>query len=289
MERRLSLIRALYEGQCSQGPGHSSWLNWTHKVAQKIAAGQEIVDGCIGCDPAHTAGVVSQLRSWGIPVAVTNPTVLSAGLAITRDQIASEVQRLVSAELEKQRRDRGAIVDAAQLPADALVMAETATLHEAIEAFKKHRQAIDGGNTTTWTKKTLKQLSYIEEAHEDCPLWQLDLPKIQTMVAYWRNRPHTRKGKRCSWDHAHDILKEMFRFLRWLDETPNFKWAMPKGACPFVVVARKAFVAQVLACLVSEIDYGQFMRAIHFDFGDDPNFLLWVAGGGLQVLRVNPE
>jgi hypothetical protein len=50
------------------------------------------------------------------------------------------------------------------------------------------------------------------------------------MAAYWRNRPKTKDGNRCSWDHAHDMLKEFFRFLNWLDEHPSYKWSMPKGA-----------------------------------------------------------
>ena len=232
MERRLNLIRTLYEGQCSQGSGHSSWLRWTHQVAQRIAAGNPVVDEFIGCEPCRTAGVVAQLRSWGIPV-VTNELSQAAfaeGLVITQDTIAREVQRQVAAELNKLRQNQGAVVDAAQLPADPLAMVETATLHEALDAFKKHRESIGGNNTSTSTKKCLKQLTYLKQAHEDCPLWQLDLPKIQTMVAYWRNRPQTRKGRRCSWDHAHDMLKEMFCFFRWLEDCPNYKWTMPKGA-----------------------------------------------------------
>ena len=58
----------------------------------------------------------------------------------------------------------------------------------------------------------------------------MNLPMLQEMAAYWRNRPKTKKGERCSWDHAHDILKQFFRFLNWLDEHPSYKWTMPKGA-----------------------------------------------------------
>ena len=58
---------------------------------------------------------------------------------------------------------------------------------------------------------------------------------------------------------------------------------------PFTVVARKDVVAQVVARLVTEIDYTEFVRTVHFDFGADPAFLLWVSPGGLQVGRVKPE
>lgn len=61
------------------------------------------------------------------------------------------------------------------------------------------------------------------------------------------------------------------------------------AAFPFTVVARKAVVAQVVARLVTEIDYSEFVRTVHFDFGADPDFLLWVNAGGLQIGRVKPE
>jgi hypothetical protein len=61
------------------------------------------------------------------------------------------------------------------------------------------------------------------------------------------------------------------------------------AASPFMVVARKSVLAQVVARLVMDIDYTEFVRTVHFDFGADPAFLLWVTPGGLQIGRVKPE
>ena len=46
-ERRLSLIRTLYEKQCGQ-QGVSYWREWVRQVAVKIGMGQAVVDTCIG-------------------------------------------------------------------------------------------------------------------------------------------------------------------------------------------------------------------------------------------------
>ena len=88
----------------------------------------------------------------------------------------------------------------------------------------------NNGALSTSTRHHLKQLDYLKQHHKDISLWQLNLPVLQTMAAYWQNRPPTKKGGRCSWDHAHGMLKQFFRFLSWLDEHPAYKWTMPKGA-----------------------------------------------------------
>jgi hypothetical protein len=45
-ERRLGLIRSLYEKQCERfGKGY--WFEWTRQVAVKIAAGQPVIDQCV--------------------------------------------------------------------------------------------------------------------------------------------------------------------------------------------------------------------------------------------------
>ena len=86
------------------------------------------------------------------------------------------------------------------------------------------------GELSSRTRKCQDRLRYLKEHHENLPLWKLTLPNIQKMAAYWQNRPLTKRKTRCSRDHAHDMLKEMFRFLSWLDDHPGYKWEMPKGA-----------------------------------------------------------
>ncbi len=232
-ERRLGLIRTLYEKQRErfQKP---CWYDWTWKVALKIAAGQAVIDQCIGDDPRHMAAIVDQLRTWGIPVEVTKPEAYAEGLAIHKEQIEAVVQRLVADELAKQSQARGAVAGQVVLPQDPLAMAETATLHQALDAFRKHLEDTGNrdqdGNLVTGIRKCQDRVRYLKQHHRDnVPLWKLDLPKIGEMAAYWRNRPMTKKGGRSSKQHTRDMLKELWRFLNWLDEHPNYRWEKPRG------------------------------------------------------------
>ena len=78
------------------------------------------------------AGCVEQLRVWGVPVVVTQPTAYGTGLESHSSQIQEIVQRLVAAEVAVQKAMRGAVADRVALPDDPMAMAETATLHDAI-------------------------------------------------------------------------------------------------------------------------------------------------------------
>ncbi|MGD0899737.1 MAG: hypothetical protein ABR915_18040 [Thermoguttaceae bacterium] len=62
-----------------------------------------------------------------------------------------------------------------------------------------------------------------------------------------------------------------------------------EGDYRFLIVARKAVVAEAIARLVAQIDYTEFMRAVHFDFGKESGFLLMVTPNGLEVARAKPE
>jgi len=70
----------------------------------------------------------------------------------------------------------------------------------------------------------------LKEHHSDFHLWQLDFAKIEALVSYWRNRPSTKRGVRCSTEHASKMVQQIYRYLRWLDRQPKYRWTMPKGA-----------------------------------------------------------
>ena len=61
------------------------------------------------------------------------------------------------------------------------------------------------------------------------------------------------------------------------------------GFCRFSTVASKEAAAEMVGQMVTAIDYGRFVQAINFDFGNDPQFLLWMNTSGLQIARVSPE
>jgi hypothetical protein len=85
---------------------------------------------------------------------------------------------------------------------------------------------------------------------------------------------------------------EMERFVRLLDEVgghPHEIVPVSDGFSRFATVVEKAVAARFIARLVADIDYTSFTQASRFDFGADPQFILWLNGGGLQVARVKPE
>ena len=48
--------------------------------------------------------------------------------------------------------------------------------------------------------------------------------------------------------------------------------------------ATKDVAAQVIARLVAGIDYCRFTQAVNFDFGNDPQFLLWMNPRAFKLL-----
>lgn len=239
--RRLELIRLLYEKQCERHKV-DFWRDWARRVAVKIGSGQSITDVSFADDTwpnsaKFRASMVSMLQSWGIPVQVDEPQALASGLAQYQDEITELVQKLVVEELSKLKATHGEVVEVSQrsLPDDPLLLAETTSLHKAIDAYSRHLKDTgkrdSNGNLSTYTNKCVDRLRYLKEAHDDLPLWRLmDFLAIERMVAHWRNRPNTAKGERCSKSHAKDQLKELWRFFRWLSNHKHYRWDWPKGS-----------------------------------------------------------
>ena len=54
-------------------------------------------------------------------------------------------------------------------------------------------------------------------------------------------------------------------------------------------MANKATVAEAVARLITQIDYLEFMRTVRFDFGTQPDCLLFVTANGLEVARLKTK
>ena len=164
---------------------------------------------------------------------VTEPTAYGEGLNAHSDQLQAVVQKLVAEEMAKQTGMRGAVAEKVSLPIDPMAMAETAMLHQAIDAYSLHLKNTgktdEDGNLVARVNKCRDRLRYLKQTHKDLPLWKLDLTQLSEIVAHWRNRPRTQKGNRCSKLHAQDMLKELWRFLKWLDSYPSYRWKKPQG------------------------------------------------------------
>ena len=239
-QRRLDYIRDLWDRQCAEH-GIDFWAGWVMPWANRLAAGPVRVYGSKHSkinsgQAAEEVAIVQRLQSWGMPIQIVDPELETSGYGFLRNQIETEVNKAVQKTLSQLGKAWGPnIIEQVKgeiLP-ENLIDAETRTLHEAIDAFSDHLSHTGkkdkGGNLFCCVRKRKDRLRYLKQHHKDLPLWRFDLPTIEIMAAYWRNRPITKKGNRCAWDHAHSMLKSMFQFLEWMDSSPNYKWEMPKG------------------------------------------------------------
>jgi hypothetical protein len=88
--------------------------------------------------------------------------------------------------------------------------------------------------------------------------------------------------------HA-QLREELDSFVALLDEIGGQQHEVQEtveGVYHYRVMARRTVVAEAVAKMVAEIDYGKFMHSLHFDFGKQPGYLLWLNPTGLQVATV---
>jgi hypothetical protein len=232
IERRLSLIRQLYDKHCERS-GRERWANWVWRVAQRIGNGEPITDKFLDkiSNSVTAAGMVAQLRQWGIPVEVGE--IYEQGLQMFRQQIESRIAGLVQMEMSELGRFSGAIADEVVLPHDPLTMTESASFYDSLDAFKQHLEATgaknDAGKFTNYVYSRLALIKTIKMHTEDFPLRTLTTPKWQSIISTWTNRPQTQRGNRGSKDWVNDVIKLLKKYAKWLHIDPQFKWKKPDG------------------------------------------------------------
>ncbi len=240
-QKRLDAIRDLYDRQCAE-LNRDFWAGWVHCWAWKLAQGVPAVVQAssaatqIPGQAAEELHLVRRLQSWGTPIVIVDD-LPELGYVHIRDRIEAEVQRAVATAVENVKRDWGGdLVDETQrhtaLPADPSA-APRGTLHDTLRAYKKHLEGTgkrDGdGDLSPHVRKCLEWLDMLVAHHAECQLWQLDYNKIEAMVSYWRNRPQTKRGAKCSIGFASKMIQQLYRYLRWLDQQPKHRWSMPQG------------------------------------------------------------
>lgn len=109
------------------------------------------------------------------------------------------------------------------------------TLHEAFDAYVERIKSTGhrlSDNTLKYSqRKRIKYVQVLKEQHEDRPLMMMtDFDSIEDMLGHWGKRPEYAKGKRYNPTSARHRLKELQRFLKWLDRTSEFNWQLPPKA-----------------------------------------------------------
>ena len=145
-----------------------------------------------------------------------------AGVEINKKYVE---QRLV--QFQEHQITRG------KLASRLMVQNVQGTLHEALDAYAAHvdrtGERLESGGLKPSQQLRHERIKRFKSSHFDLKLALLSLEQCSEMVSHWRNRPETKRGKRCSKDNARHHVSELFRFLRWLDSTEQFNWQMPRG------------------------------------------------------------
>ena len=288
MERRLHHIMDLYDRQCDE-LAIEFWANWTLPWAKRMAEGIPVkvtASSYAKTNPGQAAEewmMVKRLESWGVPMQITDTQLIAEGSDFVKQQVREQVNQAVHVALNELGQDWSpkAIEEVQQraIP-DDILNAETTSFHEAIEAYIEHITS-NRRSDSSYPDNCEKLSKYLKEHHEDLPLWQLRLPQVQAIAAYWENRPGTKRGREhCSYDHAHGMLKNLFRILEWIDGEPTFRWNMPEKAraikrtprtfgedrprTPFANTVQKAtYTPEELAILAEHADhFGRTLIAV---------------------------
>ena len=85
------------------------------------------------------------------------------------------------------------------------------------------------------------------------------------------------------------LREEMESFVALLDAIGGQRHEILERVeedCLYLVLGQRSVVAEAVAKLVTEIDYGKFVNSFHVDFGMQPGYLLWLNKTGIQVATV---
>jgi hypothetical protein len=251
-QRRLDAVRDLFDQQCKK-LGLSYWHGDVLETARQLAAGQpgtvrfEKGDGVrLG---RHVGKWIEKNLDWPDPVqkyedeqlarlvfatatSPADPEHYRQIIAALSEVVRKQVQDAVSEITGRMTEQYGPAV-VGKLPPDPLE-AEHRTFHEALRAYRDHIDKTgdrdERHKLRPHPRRCQDRAKWLGKAHADFPLFQLDVTRLDELVSYWRNRPETALGRRCSIDHSNHMTDELFRVLRWLDNQPDWKWEMPKGA-----------------------------------------------------------
>ena len=286
--RRLEAVRDLFNRQatCSPSSPDSDWHSTALEIARQLAKGQPPIVSPPAAESDDPISEYVRGRIYGYRVHEARKWMPDVGIdeGLYREEVDSqrewlreEIQRAIG-ELQ------GGVVQEAKQAAPSNLdpsNLETRTFFTALSAYqdrlKKVGKRDSDGNLTTRVRHQIDRVRYIKEHRKtDFPLWQLDFAKLEEITAYWANRPTTKKGHRCSWEHAHDMLKEWWGFLTWLDKDSQWRWRFPDRANEtrrtpvrlpeddvseaFSTVNKPTYTPEQLATIVEEAD--DFGRAL---------------------------
>ncbi len=239
-ESRLSRLLELYD-ECQNVSGRPVWTDFGLYAARLIAKGilqipygpqWEVLDRIH--DDANIADKcaeyvqmlrVQQAQYPSLHIVPSDEEMYRFGVGFN-EQLETELVKEVANSLSSQ----GVITKGHEYPETFV----TGTLHEAFAAYEAHIEKtghrIDKETLKYSQRKRLKYVAVLRQQHPDRPLMSLcNFDAVAEMFSHWGNRPEYAPGKHYNHTSAHHRLKELQRFLKWLDRTSEFKWTIPRG------------------------------------------------------------
>jgi hypothetical protein len=231
-ERRYSRLQELYDESCKVAG--DLWAPPALAYAKQIASGAmkvqyipAIPDDYLDDPATEYAQVIEDTKHFSpsLDIQPDDPDRYAKSAQLNREMIARRL-----AELQGELQRLGALAVANATIPDRLI---PGTLHEALSAyqadFEKTCPRLPSGHLKQGERKRIERVARFKELHADCPLHELTKSKIEELVAYWRNRPTTKRKTRSSISNADNHLTELFRFLDWLDGCEKYHWSLSKG------------------------------------------------------------
>lgn len=237
VEYRSALVRRLYEENCVAN-GAECWSPLALSYARMIEKGvseipfempEQLLEDDSLSDEERAAEYVFMLRHQqkifpSLKLVPADDGLFRRGVTANRKIEASALRSLYDDLVEE-----GTVAGNTQ-PPDKLVLG---TLHEALDGYAVHIQKtgpkIDDGTLKPSQQKRLEHVKTLKEHHDDMQLHELSFDRIAELLGHWTNRPKTKKGTRYKPTAARHPMKELERFLRWLDATSEFNWEQPRG------------------------------------------------------------
>jgi hypothetical protein len=231
-ERRYAKIQELYEDNCRVN-GEDVWSPLALSYAEELAKGRKTIqyppldDEQRFDDPTlEYAQMIDVNRQYfpSLDIQPADPELYFESIKRNQEFVAQRLK-----QLEAEMREWGALSSQTTLP-DRLI---TGTFFEALDVYasdiRENGDKLENGDLKPYQRLRLHRVERFKREHADIPLSALNYDRCAEMVAYWRNRPVTLWGGRSSRDNARHHLGELFRFLGWLDVTPQFGWTLPRG------------------------------------------------------------
>jgi len=227
-------------------PGEAVWIDYYLWVAEHVARGQyEIVlpidrrETRGSFDPAHSYAKYFSFFQSIFPLVRFVPED-GAFLAAGQQAAADEAAELgASADFLSGLAEISAAAAEITPPTDRGPM-----LHAVIDAYADYLASrhVKGAEVQAAHARQIK------EAIADRPLPDVGRDALNEITAYWASRPEARvrggrkSGRPISVQTVMNMLKTARRFFRWVDESENYDWDLPKGGLSILQVDRRTLI-----------------------------------------------